>query len=197
MTRKSNLMLGLGLALSLAGTQAVVAQQSGAEGRRPDAGQQDGRGKGGRGERGMRGGRGQRGDGFLLRGITLTDAQKQQLQQLRESERAQMEQSREGARTTMEAARAARQRGDTAAARVEMQKVRAQMEQQRERHVVALRNILTSEQRTQLDRNVAEAKQRQAEREAKGEKGDRGDRGGRRGPGGEGKGDRAGFRRGA
>ena len=179
MKRNTTIALGLAMALSLgaAGAQAQAPQRDSA---RAKAGQHEGKGqRGERGERGARGQRGQRGHGFLLRGITLSDAQKQQLQQLREGQRVQHQQSREALKTNFAAARTARQKGDTATARAEMQKVRTAMEQQRERQASALRGILTSEQRVQFDKNLAEAKQRQQERAAKG------------------KGDRAGFRRGA
>lgn len=192
--RNTTIALGLVAALTIgaAGAQAQVPQRDSA---RAKAGQQDGKGprgeRGGRGERGARGMRGERGgpDGFLLRGIALTDAQKQQVQELRERERAAMQAHRESMRGTMDQVREARQRGDTAAARAQMQSMRTVMDQQRERHVASLRGILTAEQRTQLDRNLAELKQRQAERGErgmKGEHGEHGKRGGRRGPGGEG-----------
>lgn len=181
--RNKTIALGLVAALTFgaAGAHAQVPQRDSA---RAKAGQQDGRGP--RGERGTRAMRGERGgpDGFLLRGITLTDAQKQQVQELRERERAAMDAHRESMRGTMDQVREARQRGDTAAARAQMQSMRTVMEQQRERHVASLRGILTAEQRTQLDRNLAEVKQRQderGERRMKGQHGQHGKHGGRRG----------------
>jgi Spy/CpxP family protein refolding chaperone len=185
--RNKTIALGLVAALTFgaAGAQAQAPQRDSA---RAKAGQQDG--KGPRGERGMRGMRGERGgpDGFLLRGITLTDAQKQQVQQLRERERTAMQAQRESMRGTMEQAREARQRGDTAAARAQMRAMRTVMEAQRERHVASLRGILTADQRTQLDKNLAEVKQRQAERGERGMKGQHGKHGkqGKRGSGTQG-----------
>ena len=118
--RNKTIALGLVAALTLgaAGAQAQVPQRDSI---RAKAGQQDGRGA--RGARAMRGERGGP-DGFLLRGITLTDAQKQQVQQLRERERAAMEAHRESMRATMDQVREARQRGDTAGARAQMQSMR-------------------------------------------------------------------------
>jgi Spy/CpxP family protein refolding chaperone len=163
---RKTIIMGLGLALSLAGTAA--AQQPGQdEQRRPKAG----------GERGEKG-RGRFGPGgFLFRDITLTDAQKTQLQALRKTERDQMEARRDEMKKQFDEARAARERGDTTTARAIMQRNRQQREQMREQHVAAVRNILTAEQRVQFDKNVAELKQRQAQR---GERA-RGERGARRG----------------
>jgi protein CpxP len=163
---RKTIIMGLGLALSLAGTAA--AQQPGQEGqRRPKA----------EGERGEKG-RGRFGaGGFLFRDITLTDAQKTQLQELRRSGRDAMTARRDEMKRQFDEARAARQRGDTTAARAIMERSRQQMAQLQEQRIVAMRNVLTAEQRVQFDKNVAEMKQRRAER------GDRprGERGPRRG----------------
>jgi protein CpxP len=170
---RKTIVVGLGLALSLAGT--VAAQQPADSGRAKVEGRRGPGGAGGRFE-GRRG----PGDGFLFREITLTDAQKAQLKQLRESERTAMDAKRDEKRKQFDEVRAARQRGDTAAARAIMQRNRQAMEQDRERHIVAVRNILTAEQRVQFDKNVAEMKQRQAQRgERFGPKRQRGERGGR------------------
>ena len=153
---RHTLALGLGLALSIAGSQFAGAQSTDAG--RPKAGHQEGRGRGGRdGDR--RGGPG----GFLLRGITLSDAQKAQLQKLQEQDRAHL--------------LALREKGDTAAVRARMTALRTQMDQERDRRSAAIRNILTAEQRVAFDKYVAEAKQREAAR------GERGKGFGRRGEG--------------
>lgn len=168
---RKSMFMGFGLALALAGTAA--AQQQGPD--RPKGPES--------GERAKRGVRGERdGAGFLLRGITLTEAQRTQLQALRQSERAGNEARREQMKKVFDEARAARERGDTAAARAIMQRNRQQMTQAREQHIAAIRNVLTAEQRVQFDRNVAELKQRAQERGARGERGQRGQRGpGKRG----------------
>lgn len=168
---RKTILMGLGLALSVAGT--VAAQQTDqVKPRRPQA-------EGERGE-GRRGGP----DGFLLKDITLTDAQKTQLKALRTAEREKMQANREQMRKQFEEMRSARERGDTAAARAIMQRNRQAMEQNREQHLAAIRNILTAEQRTQFDRNVAELKQRHQERGARGERfGPRDQRGPRAGMG--------------
>ena len=118
----------------------------------------------------QRGGRGP--EGALLKGITLTDAQKTRLKALREEQRPEMQKSREQLGAVMKEARDARQRGDTVTARTKMEQVRAGMEKQRERQVASLRTILTADQQKQLDANVAEWRDRAA-------KGGRGEHGGR------------------
>jgi protein CpxP len=152
---RRTLVAGLGLALTLSGVAA--AQQ-------PEAGQQ--RDRGSRFEK-----RGGAPAGFLLRGIELTDAQKQQIKELRESERAAVKANREQLRERMKAAKEARQSGDTAKARQLMVANRELMAQSRERQASAIRAILTPDQRVQFDRNVAEARQRVQERAGRGMRG--------------------------
>jgi Spy/CpxP family protein refolding chaperone len=156
---RKSYVLGLGLALSLGAAGAASAQSTTPQRpERPKAGEQRGweRGEG----RGRRGGP----EGLLLKGITLSDAQKAKLQELRKSQRDEMKNSREANRSTFEAARAARQKGDTAAARAAFEQIRAQGEAQRAKHVAALRSVLTADQQKQLDANLAELKARQADR---------------------------------
>lgn len=182
--RKSTFM-GLGLTLTLAGAVAAQQPSDSARGHRDG---QSGQWEGSR--RGPAGGA----RGLLFRDIALTDVQKTQLKQLRESQRDQMRANRDAMRRQMEQARDARKKGDTAAARTIMQQQRAAMEQAREREFAAIRNILTAQQQTQFDKNVAELKQRASERGfgrgrrehgrpgKPGERGERGERDGR--PGG-------------
>lgn len=150
------ILIGLGLAVSLAST--AIAQA-------PDSA----RGKSVKGKRGgehgqMEGRRGRGGpDGLLLKGITLTEGQRTQIAQLRKTQRDQFEGKRE-------------------ANKAEMGKLR----EARAQHLAAIRNVLTVEQRVQFERNVAELKTREAERAQpmgergrKGEKAQRPDRRGR------------------
>ena len=116
-----------------------------------------------------RGGRG-RGPGgpggpamMLLRGITLSDAQKAYLDTLREHDRAAMEQNREQNQAVMEKIRAARESGDTATANRLMGEQRAKMDAQRDKQAAAIRSILTNEQQAQFDKNLAEMKEREAQ----------------------------------
>jgi protein CpxP len=160
--------VGLGLALTV-GTAGVVAAQS----TRPDTARPERAERGERGERGDRGDRGMRRrggpDGALLRGITLTDAQKTQLATLRESWRSEMQKNREQFSAAKKEARAARAQGDTATARAKLTALRTQMTQQREQQIAAVRDILTAEQQKQFDANVSALKER-------GERGRRGER---------------------
>ena len=173
---RKSIIMGLGLALSLAGVAA--AQQSGTEAPRHERGE---------GQRGGPGGRfGKGGQGLLLKDITLSDAQKAQLKQLHESQKTSMKANHEAMKKQFDEARAARQRGDTATARAIMERNRPAMEAARAQELAAIRNILTADQRMQFDKNVAELKQREAERGQRvGQNGQRGrGRGGK--PGGKG-----------
>lgn len=165
--RKTTFALGLGLAFSVGAADLAAQQQA-----RPD-----------------RAARGTsvstpRGQGALLKGITLTDAQKAQLKTHREQQRAQRQASRDSGQQTFEAARAARQRGDTTAMRTLREQQRAQMTQVRDREIATIRSFLTAEQRVQFDRNVEEMKARGANRPAASRdgRGQRGARAGSRGP---------------
>lgn len=138
--------MALGLALSLGAVGAASAQSTQAPQRVEHAG------------RGWQRGPGQ----GLMKGINLTADQKARLKELRKSGRSDA--SNQQMRKAMAGARAARQRGDTAAARAQMQALRPQMEQARERHVASIRSILTPDQRKQFDANVAQWKQHAGER---------------------------------
>jgi periplasmic protein CpxP/Spy len=121
-------------------------------------------GRGGRG-RGPGGG-GMMADRALLEGITLTEAQQAKLQDLRKTEREQMEAQRgqqQGPPPEMQAIREAREKGDTATANKLMAEQRAKMDARRDAQIAAVRAILTSDQLTKFDANVAELKQRQSE----------------------------------
>ena len=130
-----------------------------AQGNRPGGGR---RGGVGGGMRGM--GPGMM-DNELLKGITLSDAQKAKLEQVREAERSQMQAQggRGGGRAEMDSIRAARERGDTALAQRLMAEQRSKMEARRGAQISAIRGILTSDQLPQFDANVAELKKRAAE----------------------------------
>src|SRR2546423_5739765 len=141
--RKTMMATAFGLALSL-GAVGVASAQATQQPQRQE-----------HGERGMR----RRGPGGeLLKGITLTADQKARLQDLRKNEKPN-----DQVKKAMEDARAARQRGDTAAARAQMQALRPQMEQQRERRFAAMRGILTADQQKQFDANLAQLKQNAAQ----------------------------------
>ncbi|MGH7638083.1 MAG: Spy/CpxP family protein refolding chaperone [Gemmatimonadaceae bacterium] len=172
---RKSILVGFGLALTVAGTALAQQPQDGQRARRGGerAGKMEGR----------RGGP----DGLLLKDITLTEQQRAQIAQLRKTQRAEMQANREKNRSQFEELRAARQRGDTVAVRKAFETRRVAMQQAREQHIAAIRTVLTVEQRVQFNKNVAELKTRtaqRAERVGKGERGRRGPRGGARGPGG-------------
>jgi Spy/CpxP family protein refolding chaperone len=100
----------------------------------------------------------------LFKGITLTAEQKAKLRDLRKNE--QNNASREQFRKAMADARAARQHGDTAAAKAQMEALRTQMQQRQEQRLATIRSILTPEQQRQFDANVAQWKERVAQRRA-------------------------------
>ncbi|MEO8620339.1 MAG: Spy/CpxP family protein refolding chaperone [bacterium] len=140
--KKMSIVPVIALALTLGAAGVASAQGVG----RPDgqrAAQQDSTHRRGAGRRGGP-------DGMLLRGITLSASQQTRAKALRENSRKQME----GNRPKRQIAR-----GDTTG----MGARRAQMQQFREKRVAELRSILTSGQRTQFDKNVAELKARAGE----------------------------------
>jgi Spy/CpxP family protein refolding chaperone len=119
----------------------------------------------------------------MLRGITLSDAEKARIKQIHEKYQTEGKGLRESLRPAMQEARAARQRGDTAAARAafdrtkgDREKVRALMERQH----AEIRAALSPENQKQFDVNAQELAKRRAEW-AKNGKGKRGGWGGRRG----------------
>jgi Spy/CpxP family protein refolding chaperone len=134
------------------GATTVFAQNDGPPGRRG----------GGRGP----GGGGMMADRMLLEGITLSDAQKAKLEDIRKADRAQMEAQRgqqQGPPPEMQAIREAREKGDTVTANKLMAEQRAKMEARRDAQIAALRGILTSDQVAQFETNVANLKKREAE----------------------------------
>jgi len=138
------------LAVSLAGAKAVHAQAP------RDSTAHKWGGRGGRGGPGMM-------EHALLKNITLTDAQKAKLEQVQQSERASMTADNGARRAAFDAMRKARQSGDTAAAKRLMLEQRTKMDQQFAAHSAAVRAILTPDQQTQFDANVAEMKSRRGE----------------------------------
>ena len=123
----------------------------------------------------------ERNGGRMLRGITLSAAQQTQLRAINEKYAAQGKPLREAMRPAMQEARAARQRGDTVAARSALQRTseqRKQMTALQERRLAEVRGILTADQQRQFDANRAELKARMEQRRANG---DAGHKGGRRG----------------
>ena len=100
--------------------------------------------------RGPRGGGEFRGREFG-RDLNLTDAQKAQIKAIRQKYQPQNEAARSQAKPFIDAARAARQKGDTAAFRSNMEKARQVGQSVRTQETAEIRNVLTAEQRTKFD----------------------------------------------
>jgi len=97
--------------------------------------------------------------------LSLTDAQKAQIKAIRQKYQPQNEALRAQAKPFMDAARAARQKGDTAAVRSNMEKVRQVMQggqSVRAQETAEIRNVLTAEQRTKFDARQKEMADRRA-----------------------------------
>ena len=123
-----------------------------------------GRGMGRASGRGGLGGPAMGMDRLLFKDITLTDAQKTKLEELRKAEYDQMQAEGRGrGGADFDAIREARQKGDTATVRRLMADQRDKMETHRNERIAALRAILNSDQLAQFDANVDEMKKRQAE----------------------------------
>jgi Spy/CpxP family protein refolding chaperone len=154
---------------AVAGASAAQAQTGGP----PDRPRPEGRGPGGR-----MGPGGPGAAGMLLKGITLSEAQEAQLKAFNDAERAKMQAAGpQGRGGNMEAIRTARESGDTATANRLMRQQRTEMVARRDTQAATIRALLTSDQLTTFDANVAEMKKREAEM-GPGGMGDRG-RGGR------------------
>jgi periplasmic protein CpxP/Spy len=146
MSKIRSMVVGLLVVAAAAGVaEAQAPRRDGAKGRQA-------------GQRGMRG---------LLRGINLTDAEKANLKAVGEKYHGQFATIRQSMRPDFEAARAARQRGDTAAARAAFARTadeRAQLQALTNRMHADARAALTAEHRAQFDTNVARMKERMAKR---------------------------------
>lgn len=151
--RKLTVVAAAFAALAMAGV--AQAQGTGAPAQQHQH-RAEGRGPMGRGGPGMM-------QGMLLKGITLTDAQKAKLDTLREAQRTAMQAQRGQGRPDMAAIREARQKGDTVTANRLMAEQRKTMEAHRDAQFAAIRAILTADQQKQFDANVAEMKKHQGE----------------------------------
>jgi len=155
-------------ALMLVGFAGISAAQSTVTPARPDSGFHR---RGARPAGEMRGRRGEFGAD-----LNLTDAQKAQIKAIHAKYKPQAEALRTQAKPYMEAARAARQKGDTAAFRSNMEKARQVMQggqSLRTQEQAEIRAILTPDQQAKFD---ARAKA-MADRRAKGGKGGWGKKG--------------------
>ena len=135
-------------------------------------------------QRGMRAGaRAERG---LFRGIKLSDAEKAKLKDIHTKYAAQAKSLREQMKPAMQEARAARQKGDTAAARAVFAKNKGTLDklaQLRKSEQAEVRSALTPENQKLYDANVQQMAKRRAEMKANHKDGKGGKRGGFRGQG--------------
>lgn len=140
----------LGAAIAFSAATAIAQPPAGTNGQ-PAQGE----------HRGMRGGRrgGELG-GALFKGVNLTDAQKQQLQQVRQKYGEQRKTLFAQYRPQNGAAQGQRVRPDSAT-RVQMQ---SQIRDLMQREIADTRALLTAQQQQTFDQNVATMKQRGAER---------------------------------
>ena len=122
------------------------------------------------GDRGDRGDRGMRAPRALMRGVNLTDAQKSQIRAIHQKYQAQFKSIRDANKPARDEARAARQRGDTAAARAAFEKSRDQFQSLRQQELNEVRGVLTPDQQTTFDANV---QRMQTRHERHGKRGDR------------------------
>ena len=147
------LTTAIALALTVATSAGAQSAERGPRAERPRGAQQDSIGRRGRGgpER------------MLLRGITLSADQQTKLADLQRKDREHFLAHRPGRDRDRNggnrAERPQRQRGDSTG----MAARRAEFAKRFEQRIAAVGNILTAEQRTQFDKNVAELKTRRTE----------------------------------
>ena len=180
-------------ALAVAASATVVAT-AGAQSTAPATGQRiersqsdstqwKGRGRMKHGRRGEMGGeraemRGEHAEmRGVMRGVKPTDAQKAQIMAIHQKYQAQFKTFRDSMKPAMDEARAARQRGDTAAARAAFAKTaqaRQQAQALRQQEIAEIRAVLTPEQQKTLDANIAQRKARgDREENARGDRDDK------------------------
>jgi Spy/CpxP family protein refolding chaperone len=118
--------------------------------------------------------RGERGHGGALRGIKLSDTEKAKLKTVRQKYAAEGKSLRESLKPAMQEVRAARQKGDTAAAKAvwaRNQGGRDQLKALRDRQQAEIRASLSPENQKLFDANVAKQAERRAEFAKRGGKG--------------------------
>lgn len=120
-------------------------------------------------------GHGGRGPGHAaMRGVKPTEAQRAQIRAIHEKYKPQFESLRATMKPAMDEAKAARQRGDTAAARAAFAKTAASREQAqvlRTQEHAEIRAILTPAQQQTFDANVAREKNRDRMHDGHGRRG--------------------------
>jgi Spy/CpxP family protein refolding chaperone len=156
-------------ALMLVGFAGISAAQSTTPAQpRADSGFHRGDRRGNAEMRGRRGGR------ELGANLNLTDAQKAQIKAIHQKYQPQGQALRAQAKPYMDAAKAARQKGDTAAFRSNMEKARQVMQNAsfRTQEAAEIRAVLTPDQRAKWDARQKQMADRRANGERRGKKGD-------------------------
>ena len=151
---------------------SLVSTASFAGAQAPAPGAQAGRHAMGRGM--QAGARGERG---LLRGVNLSDAEKAKLKEIHGKYSAQSKSLRESMKPAMQEARAARQKGDTAAARAAWSRNKGSVEKMqalRTSEQSEIRSALSAENQKLFDANVQQMAKRRADMKANGKGGRRG-----------------------
>lgn len=164
-----NIRLALAATALTLGSAAIVSaqQQTAPQGVHQDHAQRpDSAHKRFKGARGLR--------GQLMKGITLSDAEKANLKAVHAKYASQMKAMREQSKPDMQAIRDARQRGDTAALKALWQKGAAAREQNKQVMLAErsdLRAALTPANQTKFDANVAAMDKRLAQHGKGGKRG--------------------------
>ena len=156
----------LGLAI-LAGSATIASAQATTPGtQQAPSGRQD------RGQRGgWKGEKGQHGMRALFKDIQLTAEQRTQVKAISDKYRTQRQALGESMRPAMTEVRAARQRGDSAAAKAAFERTadtRAKMTALRDQELREVRGVLTAAQQTTFDRNVTQMKERMQQHRGRG-----------------------------
>lgn len=148
---KTSLMSAFALVVTLAASAGAQSVDRTDRPARPQGTEQNGAFRRGRGGP----------EGMLLKGITLSADQKQKLADLRTRDREAWQKDHPRGANGQDGANARprRERGDTTGFGAR----RAEMEKRFDARIAEVRNILTADQRTQFDRNVAEMKAHRAE----------------------------------
>jgi Spy/CpxP family protein refolding chaperone len=103
----------------------------------------------------------------LMRGVTLSEAEKAKVKEIQARYRTEAKSLRESMQPAMAEARAARQKGDTAAVRAVLERTKSDREKAREmrtRQLADLRAALSPENQTAFDATVKQAKAKVGER---------------------------------
>jgi protein CpxP len=155
----------LGLAILAGSATFAGAQTTTPNGQRPSVQRDSTRHRGAKGQRAGRNGRGMR---ALFKDIQLSAEQRTQIKAIADKYQGQRKPLAESMRPVMTEVRAARQRGDSAAARAALERTadsRSKLTALREQQLRDVRGVLTAAQQQTFDRNVAAMKDKMQKRQ--------------------------------